>query len=451
MSMASATSSSAAEGGVRHGMRRWLPGGMRLRIALSVTAMLVVLIVAQSLALVQLNEEMEEEFIAGTLDEQLHYSIEHSRRLGSLIGPQTPNMTLYRFAPGEALPQGLSPALAALAVGNHEDGASGRELHVAVREADGQRYVLIYDESEHRARELAVVTTVVIGGLVLTALSFLLVYAIAARLTRGLETLAERVEGARDGTPFAQPGLDAELLAVARALDRAEARQAAVLARERDFNANLSHELRTPLAGIRSDAEMLLTDPALPDKARRRAERIIATTDRTTTLAHSLLLLAREARPQGAEPVNLNAAVRATWARLHPAGAPADALAIDIDPAAEVVADPGLLALVLQNLLENALRHGEGRALEVVLAGRRLEVRDRGPGFGADDPMRSFERFRRGGGKPGHGLGLALVQRICTACGWTVRAANRADGGACLTLDFGAGSVPGSGSSSASV
>ena len=101
--------------------------------------------------------------------------------------------------------------------------------------------------------------------------------------------------------------------------------------------------------------------------------------------------------------------------------------------------------------LENALRHGEGRALEVVLAGRRLEVRDRGPGFGADDPMRSFERFRRGGGKPGHGLGLALVQHICTACGWTVRAANRADGGACLTLDFGAGSVPGSGSSSASV
>ena len=135
--MASATSSSAAEGGARRGRRRWLPGGMRIRIALSVTAMLVVLIVAQSLALVQLNEEMEEEFIAGTLDEQLHYSIEHSRRLGSLIGPQTPNMTLYRFAPGEALPQGLRPELAALAVGNHEDGAAGSELHVAVREADG--------------------------------------------------------------------------------------------------------------------------------------------------------------------------------------------------------------------------------------------------------------------------------------------------------------------------
>jgi len=421
---------------------------MRFRIAVSVTAVLVVLIVAQSLALVRLNEEMEEEFIDGTLDEQLHYSIEHSRRLGTLIGPQTPNMTLYRFAPGETPPQGLRPELAALAVGDHEDWSAGRELHVAVREADGQRYVLIYDESEHRERESAVVATVVIGGLVLTALSFLLVYAIAARLTRGLETLAERVEEGRDGEPFAEDGLDAELLVVARALDRAEARQAAVLARERDFNANLSHELRTPLAGIRSDAEMLLIDPALSDKARRRAERIIATTDRTTTLAHSLLLLAREARPQALEPIDLGAAVRQAWARLHPPAAEAEAPSIRIDPGAEVVADPGLLALVLRNLLENALRHGEGRAIEVVLEGRRLEVRDRGPGFGAEDPMRSFERFRRGGSKPGHGLGLALVRHICTACGWTVRAANRADGGACLTLDFGA--VPGSGSGSSS-
>ena len=449
MSMASATSSSAAEGGARCGGRRWLPGGMRFRIAVSVTAVLVALIVAQSLALVRLNEEMEEEFIDGTLDEQLHYSIEHSRRLGTLIGPQTPNMTLYRFAPGETPPQGLRPELAALAVGDHEDWSAGRELHVAVREADGQRYVLIYDESEHRERESAVVATVVIGGLVLTALSFLLVYAIAARLTRGLETLAERVEEGRDGEPFAEDGLDAELLVVARALDRAEARQAAVLARERDFNANLSHELRTPLAGIRSDAEMLLIDPALSDKARRRAERIIATTDRTTTLAHSLLLLAREARPQALEPIDLGAAVRQAWARLHPPAAEAEAPSIRIDPGAEVVADPGLLALVLRNLLENALRHGEGRAIEVVLEGRRLEVRDRGPGFGVEDPMRSFERFRRGGSKPGHGLGLALVRHICTACGWTVRAANRADGGACLTLDFGAVAGSGSGSSSA--
>jgi len=439
MSMVSATNSSAAEGDARKFWRRWLPAGLRIRIALSVTAMLLILIVAQSLALVMLNEEMEKEFIDSTLDEQLHYSIEHSRRLGTLIGPRTPNMALYRFVLGETLPQGLSATLAALPIGNHEDWSAGYELHVAVREVDGQRYVLVYDESEHSERESAVLTTIILGSLMLTVLSFVLVYVIAARLTRGLETLAERVERERDGTPFAQDGLDAELLAVARALDRAEARQTAVLARERDFNANLSHELRTPLAGIRSDAEMLLTDATLSDNAHRRAERIIATTDRTTSLANSLLLLAREARPQAVEPVNLSAAVRQTWARLQAAGALDDALTMSIDAQAQITADPSLLSLVLHNLLDNALRHGEGHAIEVGLDGHQLTVCDRGPGFGADDPMRSFERFRRGGSKPGHGLGLALVFHICTACGWTVLAANRPDGGACLTLDFGPG------------
>lgn len=410
-----------------------------MRIALSVTAVLLTLILAQSLGLVTLYEEMEDDFMDATLDEQLRYSIEHSRRLGSLIQPQTPDMALYRFAPGSPPPVGLSRELAELPIGNHEDWSSGRELHVAVREAEGLRYVLVYDESDHLAREAAVATAVVIGAVILTALSFILVYAIAARLTRSLETLAARVEGERDGTPFAQAGFEDELLAVARALDNAEARQATVLARERDFNANLSHELRTPLAAIRSDAEMLLADSALPEKARRRAERIIATTDRTTALAQSLLLLAREARPQAIESVNLPAAVDDAWARLHPGESRADPLQIDIDPDAELDADATLLQLVLHNLLDNALRHGDGRAIEVALGGSTLSVCDRGPGFGADDPMQCFERFRHGGRRPGHGLGLAIVRHICATCGWTARATNRPGGGACLSIDFGDG------------
>jgi len=108
-----------------------------------------------------------------------------------------------------------------------------------------------------------------------------------------------------------------------------------------------------------------------------------------------------------------------------------------------VEADATLLQLVLHNLLDNALRHGEGQAIEVAFDGRRLSVCDRGPGFGTDDPRQSFERFRRGGGKPGHGLGLALVAHICAACGWSAAAANRPGGGACLTIDFGAQPGPG--------
>lgn len=437
--MASATNSSTADGNRRPGWRRWLPRGMRMRIAVSTSALFLVLILAQSFALVTLFEEMEEDFIESTLDQQLRYSIEHSRQLGTLIQPRTPNMRLYRFTPGAPPPTDLPPALAGLPAGHHEIGSSGRELHIAVREADGQRYLLVYDESEHLARESTVMTVTILGGLILTILAFILVHATAARLTHGLEKLAERVEREDDDTPFSRIGLEDELLVVARALERAQARHAALLEREREFNANLSHELRTPLAGIRSDAEMLLADPALPDKLHRRAERIIATTDRTTALAHGLLLLAREARARTLESVNLAAAVDEACGALNATEPRTSPLTIDIDPEVHVDADAILLRLMLRNLIENALRHGEGRSIEIALDGGSLNVRDRGPGFGDDDPMRCFERFRRGDREPGHGLGLALVRHICAAHGWVARAANRPGGGACLSIDFGAG------------
>ena len=164
-----------------------------MRIAISVTAVLLLLTFAESLALVMLYEDMEEEFIASTLDEQLQYSIEHSRQVGSLIKPQTPDMTLYRHALGGPIPEGLPAALAGLPIGNHEDASTGRELHVAIREEDGFRYVLVFDETDHIDRETTVATAVAIGGMVMTVLSFILVYALAARLTRGLEALAARV------------------------------------------------------------------------------------------------------------------------------------------------------------------------------------------------------------------------------------------------------------------
>jgi signal transduction histidine kinase len=235
--------------------------------------------------------------------------------------------------------------------------------------------------------------------------------------------------------------MEQELLVVARALDEAEVRQTALLTRERDFSANLSHELRTPLAGIRSDAEMLASNEALPDAARRRAARIIAATDSTTQLAESLLLLAREARPQLREDVVLADAIRAAWSSMQGQGTPFPEFELRIPESALLQADPSLLQLILRNLLANAVRHGEGRQVSCVLEGSRLCVQDRGPGLPEDDPDRIFERFQRLGNKPGHGLGLALVKHICSACGWSVRAFNRPGGGASIEVDFGAVTV----------
>ncbi len=438
MSMASDTNSSAAEKGIRPRVWRWLPSSLRMRIAVSMSAALLLLILGQAIALLRTYEEMEQDFIDEILAGQLAYSIEISRHTPELVLPNTPTMKLYRLVPGEPLPSALPPALADLPIGNHEFREGDREYQVTVREADGARFILLYDWSETEAREITLSTVVIVGALVMCVLVMILVYAIAGRLTRGLETLAARVGEGRGDTPFSQPGMEQELLVVARALDDAEVRQAELLTRERDFSANLSHELRTPLAGIRSDAEMLVANDALPDGARRRAARIIATTDSTTQLAESLLLLAREARPQLQESVSVVDAIRTAWSGIQSLETDPSRLELQVPESAVLQADPALLQLVLRNLLANALRHGEGMRVSCVMEGSRLCVQDRGPGLPEVDPDQIFDRFHRRGIKPGHGLGLALVKHICNACGWSVRATNRPGGGASLEVDFGA-------------
>lgn len=411
---------------------------MRLRIAVSVAALVMLLIIAQAIGLLQMYDELEEDFITNILAEQLEYSMALSHDTTQLALPNTPSMKLYRLLPGAPLPADLPAELAGLPIGDHEIFQGEQEFHIGVRQAaDGSRFVLLYDETEHRARINAVKGIVISGALLLCLLVLVLVYALAGHLTRGLGILAERLEKGRGSSPYATPGMDRELLAVARALDEAVNRQSELLARERDFNAHLSHELRTPLAGIRSDAELMASNHGLPEAVHRRAARIMASTDRITQLAQSLLLLAREARPQLLEPIRLKDSINTAWSSLtaHLSSA-APPLELQIPEAAQLEADPALLQLVLHNLLDNALQHGEGKAITCRLEGHCLQVMDQGPGFRDADLPHVFDRFYRRSQSQGHGLGLALVRHICQACGWQIQARQRPEGGALLELNF---------------
>lgn len=452
--MAVATSSSAAEGWLARLRQRWRGASLRLRVAVAASTALLLLIVAQTVVLLSMYEEMEQDFIDELLDEQIAYSIAAARIRPELALPNTPTMKLFRLHPGAALPADLPLPHANLPIGNHEVFEPEREYHLAVREADGLRYILRYEEGAHGERERAMAVAVIGSALAMFLLAFVLVLASVDRLTRGLERLAQRVvQGAEtppDGRLHLQPGMEPELATVAHALDVAAARQAQLLARERDFSSHLAHELRTPLAGIRSDAELIVAVEALPAAAQRRAQRIVATSDRITVLAESLLLLARDARPQLTETLDLRLAIRDVWAELGKArlrtAADVAELELAVPDAVLLQADPTLLRLVLRNLLENALRHGGGRGLRCELQGTKLAVLDRGPGFGALDPQQAFERFHGAGRNAGSGLGLALVRHVCAACGWSVAARNRAvdegvevagEGGACVEVDFG--------------
>ena len=114
-----------------------------------------------------------------------------------------------------------------------------------------------------------------------------------------------------------------------------------------------------------------------------------------------------------------------------------------------MTADPHRVEQALGNLVENALRHGNGTihlgatARDDTIA---LYVRDEGPGFPPEFVAEAFERFTRADqarSRGGAGLGLSIVQAIARAHGGEARAANDPDGGARVSIELPAGG-PGS-------
>ena len=115
-------------------------------------------------------------------------------------------------------------------------------------------------------------------------------------------------------------------------------------------------------------------------------------------------------------------------------------IAVSIEPDLLIDADPLRLEQALSNLIANAIRYGAG---DVEVDGRRagaatmISVADRGPGFTADLLDHATVRFARGNGRrnaAGAGLGLAIVESIASAHGGSVSVANRAGGGATVTI-----------------
>jgi signal transduction histidine kinase len=185
-----------------------------------------------------------------------------------------------------------------------------------------------------------------------------------------------------------------------------------VLRREREFSDNASHQLRTPLAGLRMRLEELRA-LATTDDAKAEADAALGQADRLMGTIEHLEALARgRDAPAPADDLARVVAdhVATEWAaRFAEAGR-----ALDVAPGAGVPARlaPETARQVVDVLLDNALRHGDGAtAVRVTAAGgwALLRVRDEGPGVPA---ARAGELFERGVSSGNGGVGLAVAREL---------------------------------------
>lgn len=325
---------------------------------------------------------------------------------------------LYRSPQGRLLPPQT-------VIGFSDTVAGGEPYRIyALRTAT--QVVQVAQQTEARGRmagQLAL--RAVLPVALLAPVLMLIVWWVVGRAIGPIERVRRQVAARRpdDLAPLPTAGLPAEVRPLVGEMNGLLTRLSAAWDALTHFTADAAHELRSPLAALRLQAQSL---QRAPDDATRAiaTERLLAGIDRATRLVEQLLALARqEGAGEGAELVSLDltALARNALADAEPEAA-RHAIALTLDaPTAHVVlrADEAALAVLLRNLLGNALRHTPpGGQVRVGVREEAsvidLTVEDSGPGIAPDERARVQDRFYRVPGTPGHGsgLGLAIVRAI---------------------------------------
>lgn len=284
-----------------------------------------------------------------------------------------------------------------------------------------------------------------LGGLLLAALAILALETLAMRSLSDLRRQAAGLRSAEEPDARLPRGGPSEVDELAGTLNQMLERTAAsaaareeALSASRRFAADAGHELRTPLAAVAANLDTLQRHPDLD--ADQRAEMLRGLTEdsaRMAALLDALQALARgdaaEAVPR--EPLDVadiaDAAVQAARRR-HPEAE----FALDAPQDIRIQGWPDGLRLAIDNLLENAVKHG-GSRVELSVRPDGVTVEDDGPGIPAGDRERVLRRFERGknANGTGSGLGLALVEQQAKLHGGRVSIEDSPLGGARVRLE----------------
>ncbi|HSO06933.1 MAG TPA: HAMP domain-containing sensor histidine kinase [Pelomicrobium sp.] len=415
--------------------------GLRARVALTIAVFSLLLVTAQTATVIVLTEQQEDEVVTQILDAQLRPLQDELRSGATPRLPFSENLQSYLIRTPAELDR-LPAELRGLPVGTTEFEHNGKELHVEVRQEGDARLILVYDATPHEQRVHEFRDAMLLATLAVAIIIAATGYWLAGLLVSQVGELAQRVSSlaAGDAPPAPDDYADAEVATLASAFAGYHDRTAALLAREKEFTADASHELRTPLTAIQTGGELLAHDPNLGERSRARVESILQAAARMDESIRALLLLARETAPAEIEAVNVREAVEEAVAPLRGAleRRPEVELAIEVAPHAVLQTQRAALALVVANLVKNALAHTRRGAIRVTYDGAGLSVTDTGSGIRPEDLPRIFERHFRGAdsASDGSGLGLAIVQRIADRFGWQVTVASEPGRGSTFRVVF---------------
>ena len=280
---------------------------------------------------------------------------------------------------------------------------------------------------------LAIILILVLG----TVLTLVTTLVIVRRLTRPLSQLAAAAERIGQGVspePLPEDG-PSELVTLVRTFNQVTQQVKALLANRVILLAGIAHDLRSPIARMRLALEMLppSADPEL-------VERMLRAVDNMTHLVNQSLEFSRGVGQNPSQKVDVDELIGELVEDARRSGADIQwqscRTRVHLLP-------PMALRRILTNLLDNAVRYGEGGTIEIACTceGRRttVSVADRGPGIPVNELEAVFEPFyrvdkSRSSVTGGSGLGLAIAKQLADSNDWLLSIRPRRDGGVVASL-----------------
>lgn len=302
-------------------------------------------------------------------------------------------------------------------------------------------HLVLMQVAETRGKRSKLATEIIKGVMVpqfiILPLAVLLVWLALVHGIRPLSELEQRIRARRpdDLSPIDDEHVPQEVAPLVSSINDLLQRLKVTLSNQKRFLADAAHQLKTPLAGLRMQAEMAQKQlpPGAGEEVERSLRQIATSSVRATHMVNQLLALARAeatGRALPREPVDLVAVAREVVEELVPLALdkaidlgfetqPADRT--PTSPPIRLLGNPTLLAELVRNLADNALRYTPRggvvtvRVLTDPFSGVQvLQVEDSGPGIPAEERERVLAPFYRalGTNVDGSGLGLAIVQEI---------------------------------------
>ena len=362
------------------------------------------------------------------------YQTAEPARLGTLMAFERDTLepeerTIYWFTGAQGrITASSERADPALIPTDLSDGITTHQGHRVALLTRGADTVIVATPMVERNEAIRDVVLGTVLGFVVLGLMFTLVAILAARRSgRVIATLSTNIaqKDAQNLTPIDRAYSFAEFEPAVDTFDALMARLDGVLTAERAFATNAAHELRTPVAICLANLQRLksrLTDPAQTASATEieiGLKRLIRLIERLLQMARAQSGLGMAATRADLTPV-VSLLLRDWRARV-----PSEAELVIIPPtqALHSRVDPDALGIILGNLFDNALKYTDGPLPVTVDAGetgRILLTNDCDPLSAADLAQITTRFVRKAPVSEGFGLGLSIVQELCTQSGCTL-------------------------------